>query len=175
MQKRMREEVSELEIAMSPGPIDRAARLSVINEAADVANFAMMIADNWHHSRDTDEPPSEPAVISGPNAIAIMYDGTASDWEASRDDDGDWYPFSEWMTWDHYTTVTIAKFRRRQPDPFAGIDLPEGYRVELIDGNKAAHVIDHDGSRTAICASDVERYRVFAQLAKRLRELEAAK
>lgn len=48
---RLREEVSELEKAISTGN-----RKSIVREAADVANFAMMIADNeqWDGTRPWD-------------------------------------------------------------------------------------------------------------------------
>ena len=57
LKQRLREECTELEMALDSAPFDQAIR-----EAADVANFAMMIADSLHPKRtlSKSEPPAPP-------------------------------------------------------------------------------------------------------------------
>jgi hypothetical protein len=142
-----------------------------------------------------DPPPAEPAVILGPSAIATVYaDGKPEEWEANRSDDG-WWPYSKWMFWDHHAVVTATLFRRR-PDPFAGIELPEGYRIQEVRPDCV--IIEYNGglNHCMVRSGGVEFFtqricwfkeeiasnqraittlKLELSVAKRLRELEAAK
>jgi len=150
------------------------------------------IMQNWTYriapaaeTKPAKEPPAESAVISGPSAIATVYrDGKPEEWEA-RDNirnSNPWEPRAVWGIWD-LGAIDRIEFRRR-PDPFAGIELPEGYRVEpgatagvaCLTLNAAGH------SETILVTDNVDLYEeTFQQIstelaiAKRLRELEQSK
>lgn len=69
---RAREELAELEDAVR----QKRPVLEVLGEAADVGNFAMMVADVYAHDQVDHEPPA-PTPVAEPAATDVMVRATA--------------------------------------------------------------------------------------------------
>lgn len=154
---------------MSPGDTDWSPAVSKLTNVRDWPGRGHKFVVS-----QVPQQPDPPSELSGPDALAVVM-REPCEWEARFTEASGWLPFdlsieSSWHRW-NAVTLQYCTFRRRQPDPFAGLELPEGLSVDPpMDGGPA--YVKGDSFGIPVSATDVDRFRVCLAVAERLADLE---